>query len=73
MEIIGIMKAWRETRDTILPHDEVWVLIDTKQVAYIMDGQWYTTMAHGIDITPIERLNLCMWHAHTFNYQIRMI
>ena len=37
------MKAWRETRDTT-PHDEVWVLIDTKQVAYTMDGQWY--LAH---------------------------
>ena len=43
------MKAWRETRDTT-PHDEVWVLIDTKQVAYIMDGQWY--LAH--DDSPIK-------------------
>lgn len=42
------MKAWRETRDTT-PHDEVWVLIDTKQVAYIMDAQWY--LAH--DDSPI--------------------
>ena len=43
------MKAWRETRDTT-PHDEVWVLIDTKQVAYIMDGQWY--LVH--DDSPIK-------------------
>jgi hypothetical protein len=34
------MKAWRETRDTT-PHEQVWVLIDTKEVAYILDGQWY--------------------------------
>jgi hypothetical protein len=42
------MKAWRETRDTI-PHDQVWVLIDTKEVAYILDGQWY--LSH--DDSPI--------------------
>jgi hypothetical protein len=43
------MKAWRETRDTI-PHDQVWVLIDTKEVAYMLDGQWY--LAH--DDSPIN-------------------
>lgn len=42
------MKAWRDT-NKVTPHDEVWVLIDTKQVAYIMDGQWY--LAH--DDSPI--------------------
>jgi len=44
------MKAWRETRDTI-PHDQVWVLIDTKEVAYILDGQWYLST----DDSPIHQ------------------
>ena len=43
------MKAWRYTTDT-KPHDEEWVLIDTKEVAYIMDDQWY--LAH--DDSPIK-------------------
>ena len=42
------MKAWRETNRTI-PIDNEWVLIDTKQIGYIMEGQWY--LAH--DDSPI--------------------
>lgn len=42
------MKAWRSVNRTI-PIDNEWVLIDTSQVAYIMDGQWY--LAH--DDSPI--------------------
>jgi hypothetical protein len=42
------MKAWRETNRTT-PIDNEWVLIDTKQIGYIMDGQWY--LAH--DDSPI--------------------
>jgi len=42
------MKAWRETNRTI-PIDNEWVLIDTRQIGYIMDGQWY--LAH--DDSPI--------------------
>jgi hypothetical protein len=42
------MKAWRETIRTT-PIDNDLVLIDTTQVAYIMDGQWY--LAH--DDSPI--------------------
>ena len=45
------MKAWRETRDTI-PHDQVWVLIDTKEVAYILDGQWYLSTDDSPILTP---------------------
>ncbi len=37
------MKAWRETNRTT-PIDNEWVLIDTTQVAYIMEDQWY--LAH---------------------------
>jgi hypothetical protein len=43
------MKAWRSVNRTI-PIDNEWVLIDTSQVAYIMDGQWY--LAH--DDSPIN-------------------
>jgi hypothetical protein len=42
------MKAWRETNRTI-PIDNEWVLIDTKQIGYIMEDQWY--LAH--DDSPI--------------------
>jgi hypothetical protein len=42
------MKAWREPNRTT-PIDNEWVLIDTKQIGYIMDGQWY--LAH--DDSPI--------------------
>jgi len=42
------MKAWRETNRTT-PIDNEWVLIDTTQVAYIMEEQWY--LAH--DDSPI--------------------
>jgi hypothetical protein len=43
------MKAWRSVNRTI-PIDNEWVLIDTSEVAYIMDGQWY--LAH--DDSPIN-------------------
>jgi hypothetical protein len=42
------MKAWRETNRTT-PIDNEWVLIDTKQIGYIMEDQWY--LAH--DDSPI--------------------
>jgi hypothetical protein len=42
------MKAWRETNRTN-PIDNEWVLIDTKQIGYIMEDQWY--LAH--DDSPI--------------------
>jgi len=44
------MKAWRETNRTT-PIDNEWVLIDTKQVGYIMEDQWY--LAH--DDSPIHQ------------------
>jgi hypothetical protein len=43
------MKAWRETNRTT-PIDNEWVLIDTKQIGYIMEDQWY--LAH--DDSPIK-------------------
>jgi len=43
------MKAWRSVNRTI-PIDNEWVLIDTSQVAYIMDGQWYLST----DDSPIN-------------------
>jgi len=43
------MKAWRETNRTT-PIDNEWVLIDTKQIGYIMEEQWY--LAH--DDSPIQ-------------------
>jgi hypothetical protein len=42
------MKAWRETNRTT-PIDNEWVLIDTKQIGYIMEDQWY--LSH--DDSPI--------------------
>lgn len=42
------MKAWRNTKQ-MKPHDEELVLIDTKQVAYLLNDQWY--LAH--DDNPI--------------------
>ena len=42
------MKAWRETNRTT-PIDNEWVLIDTKQIGYIMEEQGY--FAH--DDSPI--------------------
>ena len=44
------MKAWRETNRTT-PIDNEWVLIDTKQIGYIMEEQWY--LAH--DDSPIHQ------------------